>query len=130
MKKMLLCCLILAGCTQTRYISVPEYHREYVVRTDSVMRTDSVVIKDSVLLYTQGDTVYKEAWRDRLVWRDRWRVRTDTVTVRDSIRVEVSAEVEKPSAWARWKGRVWHVLLILAIAATGALVFRWVWKRI
>lgn len=125
----LLATLLVAGCTQTRYVTVPEYHTEYVVRTDSVLLHDSVHVKDSVILYRQGDTVYRETYRDRLMWRDRWRVHTDTVSVRDSIRVEVPVE-RSQSAWELWKGRALSVLLFAAIVAAGALLFRYAWRKV
>lgn len=125
----LLATLLVAGCTQTRYVTVPEYHTEYAVRTDSVLLHDSVHVKDSIILYRQGDTVYRETYRDRLVWRDRWRVHTDTVSVRDSIRVEVPVE-HGQSAWELWKGRALSVLLFAAIVAAGALLFRYAWRKV
>lgn len=67
----------------------------YVVKSDSVSRAsasvDSVYVRDSVYIREKGDSVYvyKEKWRERLVFmRDTlYKARTDTVLkiVRDTV---------------------------------------------
>lgn len=67
----------------------------YVVKSDSVARAsasvDSVYVRDSVYIREKGDSVYvyKEKWRERLVFmRDTlYKTRTDTVLkiVRDTV---------------------------------------------
>ena len=67
----------------------------YVVKSDSVARAsvsvDSVYVRDSVYIREKGDSVYvyKEKWRERLVFmRDTlYKARTDTVLkiVRDTV---------------------------------------------
>ena len=76
--------LALSGC-RTKYITVPEYHTEYIVRSDTVASVDSVLLHDSVFVYHSGDTVIinKVAYRDR--WRNVYKVRTDTLLRRDSV---------------------------------------------
>ena len=78
--------LVLSGC-KTKYITVPEYHTEYIVRSDTVASVDSVLLHDSVFVYHSGDTVIinKVAFRDR--WRNVYKVRTDTLLRRDSVYV-------------------------------------------
>lgn len=78
--------LALSGC-RTKYITVPEYHTEYIVRSDTVASVDSVLLHDSVFVYHSGDTVIinKVAYRDR--WRNVYKVRTDTLLRRDSVYV-------------------------------------------
>ena len=49
----------LVSC-RTKYVSVPEYHTEYKVRTDSFVKRDSVWVHDSVSVWMKGDTVFKE----------------------------------------------------------------------
>ena len=49
----------LVSC-RTKYVSVPEYHTEYKVRTDSFIKRDSVWVHDSVSVWMKGDTVFKE----------------------------------------------------------------------
>ena len=76
--------LALSGC-RTKYITVPEYHTEYIVRSDTVASVDSVLLHDSVFVYNVGDTIVvnKVAYRDR--WRNVYKVRTDTLLRRDSV---------------------------------------------
>ena len=78
--------LVLSGY-KTKYITVPEYHTEYIVRSDTVSSVDSVLLHDSVFVYHSGDTVIinKVAFRDR--WRNVYKVRTDTLLRRDSVYV-------------------------------------------
>lgn len=78
--------LVLSGC-RTKYVTVPEYHTEYIVRSDTVASVDSVLLHDSVFVYHSGDTVIinKVAYRDR--WRNVYKVRTDTLLRRDSVYV-------------------------------------------
>lgn len=77
---------VLSGC-RTKYITVPEYHTEYIVRSDTVASVDSVLLHDSVFVYHSGDTVIinKVAYRDR--WCNVYKVRTDTLLRRDSVYV-------------------------------------------
>lgn len=82
---------VLSSC-KTKYVSVPEYHKEYVVRTDTFAKVDSVVMKDSVFVYHNGDTVIvnKVLYRDRV--RNVMKVRTDTLMLSDSVRVPYPVE--------------------------------------
>lgn len=79
--------LLLGGCKSKEYITVPEYHTEYVCRTDTFHKMDSVYLKDSVYVYQKGDTVYynKVAYRDR--WHNIYKVKTDTIIKKDSVSV-------------------------------------------
>lgn len=83
----------LASC-KTKYVSVPEYHKEYIVRSDTIAKVDSVFLKDSVFVYHNGDTVIvnKVLYRDR--YRNIYKVRTDTLLRSDSVRVPYPVERE------------------------------------
>lgn len=83
----------LTSC-KTKYASVPEHHKEYIVRSDTIAKVDSVVIKDSVFVYHSGDTVVvnKVLYRDRV--RNVWKTRTDTLMRSDSVRVPYPVERE------------------------------------
>lgn len=83
--------LAVVGC-KTKYVSVPEYHTEYIVRTDTFAKSDSVYIKDSVFVYHNGDTVFvnKIAYRDR--YRNVYKVKVDTIFKSDSISVPYPTE--------------------------------------
>ncbi len=84
---------MITSCkTKTQIVTVPEYHTEYIIRSDTLTRTDSVLIKDSVYVYNMGDTIIinKVAYRDKV--RNVYKVRTDTLLRRDSIRVPYPVE--------------------------------------
>ena len=83
---------------------------------DSIFRKDSVYVKE----WTKGDTVYIDRFRDRYIYKDRWR---DSIrVVRDSVAVETIKEVkvEKPLSWwqkARIKAFRWILGGLLACLA-------------
>lgn len=80
---------------------------------DSIYRRDSIWVRE----YVKGDTIYLEKYRDRILYRDRWR---DSIVVRvDSVAVDRVREVkvEKPlSLWKRVKlGGFWWLLALAAV---------------
>ena len=87
---------------------------------DTTYRRDSIYIRE----WIKGDTVFVTKFRDRYVFRDRWR---DSIVVRvDSFAVETvrEVEVEKPLT-AGQKARIgafWW--LVLAVLGLGAWTFR------
>lgn len=94
---------ILASCkTKTQIVTVPEYHKEYIVRSDTVARVDSVLLHDSVFVYNVGDTIVvnKVAYRDRV--RNVYKTRTDTIVKTDSVRVPYPAEKQLTKAQQRY----------------------------
>lgn len=87
---------------------------------DSVFRRDSVYIRE----WVKGDTVFVEKYRDRLVWRDRWR---DSVVVkRDSVTVDRIKEVkvEQPLPWRKRVKIAAFWWLVAALAALAAWTLR------
>lgn len=103
----------LSGC-KTKYVTVPEYHTEYIVRSDTVASVDSVLLHDSVFVYHSGDTVIinKVVYRDR--WRNVYKVRIDTLLRRDSVYV--------PTPTAQTLSKTDWRLAVIGILAT-AVVF-------
>ena len=93
--------LALSGC-RTKYITVPEYHTEYIVRSDTVASVDSVLLHDSVFVYNVGDTIVvnKVAYRDRV--RNVYKTRTDTIVKTDSVRVPYPVEKQLTKAQQRY----------------------------
>ena len=86
---------------------------------DSILRRDSVWMKE----YVKGDTVYIEKYKDRYVFRDRWR---DSIQIRerhDTTTVEV--KVERQLTWAQ-KAKIGAFPWIL-LALVGALV--WIFRK-
>ena len=94
----LLLLAMLASCKTTRYVSVPEYHKEYINRTDTFLRSDTLFRLDSVVIRQQGDTtvIEKMRWQNRFV--NVYKVKTDTIMKSDSIRVPYPVE-KKLSKW-------------------------------
>ena len=131
--------LMLQGC-RTKYVSVPEYHKEYINRTDSFFHTDTIkeeewmTIKevDSVQLAKLGVQLrnIKNAY---LIERNRNRERnnttlkakTDTVLKTDSIRVPYPVE-RKLNKWESLKMEVggWAIggLSVVLLAVIGYAV--------
>ena len=125
--------LMLHGC-RTKYVSVPEYHKEYVNRTDSFFHTDTIKEKewmtikevDSAQLAKLGVQLrnIKNAY---LIERNRNRERnnttlkakTDTVIKTDSIRVSYPVE-RKLNKWESLKIEVggWAIGVLSAVLIT------------
>ena len=93
----LLLLAMLASC-KTKYVTVPEYHKEYINRTDTFLRSDTLFRLDSVVIRQQGDTtvIEKIRWQNRFV--NVYKVKTDTIMKSDSIRVPYPVE-KKLSKW-------------------------------
>ena len=94
--------------------------------TVSVHHRDTVFTRDSVYIreWVRGDTVYVDRFRDRYVYRDRWR---------DSVRVQVDSfvvervkevQVEKHLSWGKRAKIAAFWWLVAAGAALGAWTFR------
>ena len=86
--------LVLTGC-KTKYVTVPEYHKEYIGKIDSILKHDSIYVKDSVLVKQKGDTVFlnKVSYRD--VYHNIYKVKHDSIIKRDSIPYPVVRELTK-----------------------------------
>lgn len=123
--------LFLTSC-KTKYVTVPEYHTQYVVRTDTVEKTDSIYRKDSVYIYQRGDTIFK----DRLVLQDRYRylnkVKTDSFIKRDTIYVPKPMERELSKAEQKYitLGKYTAKMIwTLVVAVIGLLICLWHRKK-
>lgn len=113
---------MLAGC-KTRYVSVPEYHKEYINRTDTFLRSDTLFRLDSVVIRQQGDTtvIEKIRWQNRFV--NVYKIKTDTIIKTDSVRVPYPVE-KTLTKWQRAKMDVggWAMGLIAIV-----IIFVIVW---
>ena len=123
---------ILASCkTKTQIVTVPEYHKEYIVRSDTIARVDSVVIKDSVFVYNNGDTmvVNKVMYRDRV--RNVYKVRTDTIMRSDSVSVPYPVEKELTKAEQRYMavGKYACKALAWVLVFAFLLLLAWLGKK-
>lgn len=99
-----LICALIGGC-KTKYVSVPEYHEVIVNKHDTLITRDSIFQKDSVYMWMQGDTIWKEKFS--VLYKDRWR---DKIVYRDSIRVD-SVRVPLPVVTnkVRWQDKVAYI---------------------
>ena len=91
---MILGLLVLTGC-KTKYVTIPEYHKEYIGKIDSILKHDSIYVKDSVFVKQNGDTVFlnKVSYRD--VYHNIYKVKHDSIIKRDSIPYPVVRELTK-----------------------------------
>ena len=108
-------CIFLAGCSpkiiekvRTEYITETVHHR------DTTYSRDSIYIRE----WMKGDTVYLDRYRDRYIYRDRWKDSVKVVEVHDTTSVQV--KVDKPLSWGQKAkiGAFWYILagLILSLA--------------
>lgn len=111
--------LLLGGCKGKEYITVPEYHTEYICRTDTFNKMDSVYLKDSVYVYQKGDTIYhnKVLYRDR--YHNIYRVKTDTILKTDSVSIPYAVErqLTKNEQRLMTLGRLFLGFLFLVVIA-------------
>ena len=128
-------CVLVASCSPKIIDRVVVQHDTTLVHhRDSVFHRDSIYVKE----WVKGDTVHHYEFRDRIIYKDRWR--DSIVTKVDSFAVQTIKEVqvEKPlSVGQRAKiGLFWW--LVLAVLGLAAWTFRkplggWftkIWKMI
>ena len=108
--------LCLASCSPRIVERVVVQHDTTTVHhRDTTYRRDSVYIRE----WMQGDTVFVDRYRDRYVYRDRWR---DSIHVQvDSFAIErvKEVQVEKPLSWGKRAkiGAFWWLVFALILCA-------------
>ena len=113
-------CVALSSCSPKIVERVVVQHDTTTVHhRDTTYRRDSVYIRE----WMKGDTVYVDRYRDRYVFRDRWRDSVSVREVHDTTAVEV--KVEKPLSWAQ-KAKIGAFPWVL-LALLGALV--WIFRK-
>ena len=123
----ILLCFCLMSC-RTKYVSVPEFHTEYVNKEVHDTLKEYLFQKDSVIFYTKGDTVYRDKFQ--ILYKDRYNVveRTDTMIKTDSIRVPYPVE-RKLTKWESAKmaiGEITMIVLFIAIVIViGWFLYKW-----
>jgi hypothetical protein len=117
---------VLVGC-RTKYVTVPEYHKEYINRTDTFLRSDTLYKLDSVVVRMQGDTTVIERirWQNRFV--NVYKVKTDTIIKTDSVRVPYPVE-KKLSKWQQFKMDYGNVSMGGTVVAIVFIII-WLVKR-
>lgn len=92
---------------------VVQHDTTTVHHRDTTFRRDSVYIRE----WMKGDTIYIEKYKDRYIFRDRWRDSVSVREIHDTTAVEV--KVEKPLSWAQ-KAKIgafpWLVLAVIGAA--------------
>ena len=118
---------LLGGCKSKEYIKVPEYHTEYVNRTDTFHKLDSVYLKDSVFMYQKGDTIYhtKVTFRDR--YHNIYKVKLDTIIKQDSVFVPypVQRTLTKNEQRLMDIGRASIICILLALVLGVSTLIWW-----
>lgn len=116
---------LFSSC-KTKYVAVPEYHEVIVHKHDTMVQRDSVYERDSIYVIKSGDTI--ATYHERILYRDRWR---DKVVYRDSLRVDsirVPYPVErKLTAWQKtWMrlGKIGLIVLLGVIGLLGVKIYR------
>lgn len=114
--------LSLVGC-KTKYVAVPEYHKEYITRTDTFVKLDSVYAKDSVFMYHNGDTIFvnKVAYRDR--YHNIYKVKLDTIIKSDSIPCPVERQLTKNEQRLMSLGKCFIGFLFSLVVAIAASIW-------
>lgn len=105
----------LVSC-RTKYVSVPEYHTEYKVRTDSFIKRDSVWVHDSVSVWMKGDTVFKD--KVRTEHEDHYIYTNKT----DSVRVPFPVE-KKLGRWEQMRINSFVPLCVMLFVVSAILVW-------
>lgn len=132
---------IMLGSCRTKYVSVPEYHKEYIHRTDTFISTDTlkekewVTIKevDSVQLATLGlqlknikNAYLVERNKNRDRYSNRTIIRTDTILKSDSIRVPYPVVTNK----IRFKDKMYYSVIGIVIISFIVLLYKLIrWLR-
>ena len=122
-----ICCV---SC-KTKYVTVPEYHKEYINRTDTFLRSDTLFRLDSVVVRMQGDTtiIEKIRWQNRFV--NVYKIKTDTIIKTDSVRVPYPVE-KQLTPWEKIKMDFGNAAIGISIAAILVLMFyvvRWLRRK-
>lgn len=108
-----------AGCSPKIVERIVVQHDTTTVHhRDTTYRRDSVYIRE----WMKGDTVYVDRFRDRYVFRDRWRDSVSVREVHDTTAVEV--KVEKNLSWAQKAKIGAFPWLVLAVIGAALWIFR------
>ena len=120
----LLMALLLAGCTTTKYVPVPEVHHDTVRITQQ--QRDSIYLHDSIYVQTvtRGDTVFLTTDRWHTQYRDRWSHDTLYQSRIDSIPKPYPVEVKVPAELTWWQHtRLYLANILLGVLAIAGIVW-------
>ena len=120
----LMAAVLLAGCSTTKYVTVPEVHHDTVRITQQ--QRDSIYLHDSIWVQTltRGDTVYLTTDRWHTQYRDRWSHDTVYQSRIDSIAKPYPVEVEVPAELTWWQRlRIDIADIVLGLLAIAGIVW-------
>lgn len=110
---------LLSSCT-------PKIVEHIVIQHDTttVHHRDSVFYRDSIYVkeWLKGDTVYIEKYKDRYIYKDRWRDSISVKEVHDTTVVEKKVEKELTAVQKAKMNSFWW--LILGLSACLVWIFR------
>lgn len=119
--------IIVVTCVALSSACTPKIIEKIVVQHDTttVHHRDTTYRRDSVYIreWVKGDTVFVERYKDRYVFRDRWRDSVSVREVHDTTTVE--RKVEKELSWSQ-KARL-DLFPWILIAAIGLLL--WAFRK-
>lgn len=101
----LLLAAMAAGCTTTRYVTVPEVRTDTLVKTN--VQKDSIFLHDSIHVRERGDTILVDRWHTRYVEK----LRRDTIyrSRVDSIAYPIEVIKEVPAKLMWWQQARLHL---------------------
>lgn len=124
MVALLVIVFMLTGCKQVEYVTVTEHHTDTLVQTR--VEHDSIHVSDSTVIYTNGDTVFRDRWHTE--YRDRWLHDTTYISKTDSVPKPYPVVKEVPAQLTWWQQTRLHIANIaLWVLGIGAVV--WIIKR-
>ena len=109
--------LFFVSCTKTLYVPVENTKIEY---QDKIVESrDSIYLKDSVIIFIKGDTVFKDRYKTKLVYKER--IDTFTYIKVDTISKPVIIEKEKKIGFVQQT--INYVSYFALIILIGILIF-------
>lgn len=109
--------LFFVSCTKTLYVPVENTKIEY---QDKIVESrDSIYLKDSVIIFVKGDTVFKDRYKTKLVYKER--IDTFTYIKVDTISKPVIIEKEKKIGFVQQT--INYISYFALIILIGILIF-------
>lgn len=109
--------LFFVSCTKTLYVPVENTKIEY---QDKIVESrDSIYLKDSVIIFIKGDTVFKDRYKTKLVYKEK--IDTFTYIKVDTISKPVIIEKEKKIGFVQQT--INYISYFALIILIGILIF-------